>query len=69
MTTRQRRNDSKAGKKRLKGRQEKFQRQARKDSQAGKKRLKGSQEKNQRQASNNDSKGATTRLTGRVEKD
>jgi hypothetical protein len=46
MTHKQARNDSQAGKKRLKGRQEKTPRQARKDSfhgGAGKKRLQGRQ--------------------------
>ncbi len=39
MTQRQARNDSKAGKKRLKGRQKMSQRLARKDSKAGKKQV------------------------------
>ncbi len=45
MTQRQAKKDSKAGKKRLKGRQEKTQRQARKDPKAGKNRPKGRQKK------------------------
>jgi hypothetical protein len=45
MTQTQARKDCKAGKKRLKGRQEITQTQARKDAKAGQKTLKGRQEK------------------------
>ncbi len=46
--------DSKAGKDRLKGRQEKTQMQAKKDSKAGKKRLKGKQGETHQTQANKD---------------
>ena len=57
--------DSKAGKKRFKGRQEKNQRQAIKESKACKTRLQGRQAKTQRQTSSKDSKADKQRLKSR----
>ncbi len=57
MTHRQPRYDSKAGKKRLKGRPEKLQSQARKYSKAAWIRLKGRQEMTQRQQRQDSLKG------------